>query len=447
MASLRKLTSSDLGARVLARLLSVAPRGARLRLGLSGGRDSVVLFSILCDFAQAGNYTFECMHVHHGISPHADMWAAFCNELCSSRGIGLKVVRVNLAGAADTGIEASARAARYDALLRGAPDCIVLAHHLSDQAETILLQLLRGSGAKGLAAMTALKRDDGGRVVRPMLGEPCAQIQAHAEMRGLSWVTDESNADTRFSRNFIRHKIFPLLEGRFPGATRAMARSASHIAEAQRLMDDLAAIDIAPIRGSGGLNVMRLASLDDVRAKNVLRFHFTQHQLVLPQSVHIEELLRQIRSARGDSSLAINLGAMVARCHKGMLLLEKISPQLDPLGEHQWAGESIWPLPELGGVFAVNTVSGQGISLRRLRSAPVVVRLRAGGETLRLDASRPTRTLKNLLREAGIPYWRRRCLPLVYCGDELVFVPGIGVALSYVAGVNEDGVVMEWSET
>ena len=308
MASSRKLTSSDLGARVSARLSCVVPHGARLRLGLSGGRDSVALFSILADLSPQLGYVIECMHVHHGISPRADAWAEFCAQLCASRNIKLDIVRVDLGHVGGKGLEASARIARYGALFGQGADFVVLAHHLRDQAETILLQLLRGSGVKGLSAMPEISSGSRGRIVRPMLDEPFSEIQAYVAARQLTWVTDESNDDTRFPRNFVRHEVVPMLEARFPGATGAMARSAGHLAEAQKLLEDLAAIDMASMKRGGGLAIPQLQAVDDMRAKNVLRFHFAQNGLELPQSVHLEELLRQIKSVRGDAKVNVNLG-------------------------------------------------------------------------------------------------------------------------------------------
>jgi tRNA(Ile)-lysidine synthase len=400
----------------------------------------------LCDLAPSRGYLIECMHVNHGLSQRADAWAEFCAQLCHSRNVKFTTVRVDLADVSRSGLEASARIARYDALLRDAPEFVLVAHHLNDQAETVLMQLLRGSGVKGLSAMAEPRPGRSGRLLRPMLGESYSEICDYAEARGLSWVTDDSNEDTRFSRNFVRHELFPLLEGRFPGAIRAMARSASHLAEAQSLMDDLAAVDISPIRSCDGLDLTKLKALDDVRAKNVVRFYFGQCGFDLPQSAHIGELMRQIRSMRYDSRMQVRLGGVVARSHRGRLLFERPRPGPASCREYHWAGESSWALPEFGGVFKVNRNVGQGISEKKLQAAPVFARLRKGGERLRFDALRPTRTLKNLFREAEVPYWKRSYLPLVYCGEQLVFVPGLGVSFDYRAEADECGVVMEWSE-
>lgn len=445
MVSSRKPTSSDLGERVLARLSRVAPYGARLRLGLSGGRDSVALFSILADLAPQRGYVIECMHVHHGISPRADEWSDFCTRLCAARNIKLDVIRVELEQVSAKGLEGSARIARYGALFREGVDFVVLAHHLQDQAETILLQLIRGAGAKGLSAMPGSRTSNGVHIIRPMLAEPFSAIQDYVGSRRLAWVTDESNDDRHFSRNFVRHEILPMLEARFRGTTAAMARSAGHMAEAQKLMEELAVLDLAGMKRDGGLCIANLQGFDDTRAKNVLRFYFAQHELDLPQSVHLGELLRQIRSIRPDSKFTFKLGRMAARCHKGVLRLEAAMAPSGSDFVQPWTGESVWNLPEFGGVLSFLPALGEGVSAAKLSSEPVTVRMRQGGERMQLDSLRPTRTLKKLFQEAGVPPWRRQRLPLIYIGEKLAFVAGFGVALACRAGPDEAGVLLEWA--
>lgn len=447
MGNSRKQTSNDLAGRVSARLSRVAPHGARLRLGLSGGRDSVALFSILADFAPRLGYSLECVHVHHGISPCADQWADFCAALCRARKIKLDIVRVDLGRFQSSGLEASARLARYGVLFRPGADFVVLAHHQRDQAETILLQLFRGSGVKGLSAMPESGAGNGMPILRPMLDEPFSEIDAYVRAHRLAWVSDESNDDTHFPRNFIRHQVLPVLEARFPGVTKAMARSASHAAEAQKLLDDLATLDLAVLQREGGLAIAPLRELTDVRAKNVLRFYFSKHGLELPQSVYLEEVFRQLKTVRSDAKVEFNLGRMVGRCHKGVLMLEPPTCVPGPSTGYRWHGEAVWNLPELGGVLTFLPASGAGFNANKLESGPLTVRLRRGGERMQLEASRPKRSLKNLLQEAGIPFWRRQRLPMVYLGDELVFVPGVGLALACRANPGEPGVLLEWTES
>jgi tRNA(Ile)-lysidine synthase len=284
-------------------------------------------------------------------------------------------------------------------------------------------------------------------ILRPMLQEPFSEIDAYVRAHGLAWVTDESNDDTHFPRNFIRHQVLPVLEGRFPGVTKAMARSASHMAEAQKLLDDLAALDLAGLQREGGLAIAPLRELADGRAKNVLRFYFSKFGLDLPQSVHLEEVIRQIKAVCSDAKLEFNLGRMVGRCHKGVLILEPPTRVPGAPAEYRWHGEAVWNLPELGGVLTFLPASGVGVSASKLESAPVTVRLRRGGERMQLEASRPKRTLKNLLQEAGVPFWRRQRLPLVYLGDELAFVPGVGLARACRASPREPSVLLEWTES
>ncbi len=446
MANSRKPTLSELGKRVFARLSSVVPRGARIRLALSGGRDSVVLFSILADLVPELGCSLDCMHVHHGISPNADYWADFCNALCASREIKLDIVRVTLCNIGEKGTEAAAREARYAALFGEGADFVITAHHCYDQAETVLLQLIRGAGIKGLSAMPAPNAPNGRRIVRPLLDEPVSEIQTYAESRGLAWVVDESNLDHRFARNFVRRQILPEIEKRFQGAISSMARSAYHFAESQILLDDLAGIDLTPLRVAGGLEVAGLRRLSFSRAKNALRAFFSEQGLAMPQASFLEEMLRQAVTARVDGAFKFEVGEFHVRIFRGVLLLAPVVGEIDGNFERHWDGVPVWRLPELGGILQFSEVVGDGLSSMKITGSPLSVRLRRGGERMRIAKSRPSRSLKNLLRESGAPFWVRERLPLLFCGQELAFVPGIGISCEWLAPSGEPGLRPEWIE-
>jgi tRNA(Ile)-lysidine synthase len=405
----------------------------------------VALFSILALLAKRRNYSLECVHVHHGLNPGADDWAAFCGRLCSAHGVKLQIARVAVDLSGGRGVEASARLARYHELLRPDADFLLLAHHLRDQAETVLLQLMRGAGVKGLAAMPGVSMARGPRIVRPLLAEPFSEIQDYAATQKLEWVSDDSNENLRFPRNFVRMEILPVLEARYQGVTKAIARSADNLAEAQGLLDELARIDLAGIKGEGGLSIESLKALGTIRAKNVLRFHLVMNGLEPPQSSRLEELLKQIESGRIDAKVSVNLGGGVAHTYNGLLMLDFGSSVGGSETEYRWKGELDWRLPKFGGRLILTPAGGQGISARKLAQAPVTARLRRGGEKIRVNADRPTRTLKNLFQEARIPFWIRGRLPLLYCGDELAFVPGVGIAVSCQADDAEPGFVPTWS--
>jgi len=384
MASSRKPPSAELGGLDL--------RGKRVAVGLSGGVDSVVLLDLLCAAAPRHGFRVAAVHVHHGLSPHADAWARFCRKLCRDRGVPLVVRRVGVRKQGK-GLEAAARAARRDAFARHPAPVIALAHQLDDQAETVLLNLLRGAGARGASAMPVAGRLGGKILLRPLLAVRRDAIEAYARARGLRWIEDESNRDAALTRNFLRLRVGPLLETRFARWRESLARAARHFAAA------------------------------DADARLLLREFLRARGLRAPSEAKLVEMLRQLTGT--GARTAIEHDGAVLRVYRGRVSVDK----------------------RPGGELRLRPARGRGIDAARLERSRVTLRARAGGERLQLDARRPRRTLKNLFQEAGIPPWRRERLPLLYCGDELVWVPGLGVAAGWQAARGARGVVPEWRET
>ena len=384
MASSRKPPSAELGGLDL--------RGKRVAVGLSGGVDSVVLLDLLCAAAPRHGFRVAAVHVHHGLSPHADAWARFCRKLCRDRGVPLVVRRVGVRKQGK-GLEAAAREARRDAFARHPAPVIALAHQLDDQAETVLLNLLRGAGARGASAMPVAGRLGGKILLRPLLAVRRDAIEAYARARGLRWIEDESNRDATLTRNFLRLRVGPLLETRFARWRESLARAARHFAAA------------------------------DADARLLLREFLRARGLRAPSEAKLVEMLRQL-TGKGVRT-AIEHDGAVLRVYRGRVSVDK----------------------RPGGELRLRPARGRGIDAARLERSRVTLRARAGGERLQLDARRPRRTLKNLFQEAGIPPWRREQLPLLYCGDELVWVPGLGVAAGWQAARGVRGVVPEWRET
>ncbi len=219
--------------------------GRKVCVGLSGGIDSIVLLTVLDESRSAHGLQLSAIHVHHGLSPHADEWAAFCRSVCDARSIPLQVAHVQVDHSRPGGVEALARDARYAAFRLVEADFIALAQHADDQAETVLHQILRGTGLKGMAGMGETRHmRDGLVLIRPLLRVPRAEIEAFALARCLEWIDDESNADTAYTRNFIRHALTPALAERFPHYRESLSRTASHAAEADEMLAALAGIDL-----------------------------------------------------------------------------------------------------------------------------------------------------------------------------------------------------------
>jgi len=446
MGNSRKSSSSDLPARVAAALAPAISPGAHLVLGLSGGMDSAALLSMLVELAPELRFSLRALHVDHGISPNSHDWAAFCSRLCARLGVPLQVEVVDIAPYRHLGLEGAARKARYHAFSRVDADLLVLAQHRDDQAETLLLRLLRGAGLRGLAAMSPLRSLAGTRakLVRPLLGAARAEIEAFARERGLEWVEDESNADTVRQRNFLRHQAFPALERQFPAARAAIARAATNLGEARELLDTMAQGDLDACRAAGTVDVPALLRLGDARAKNVLRYWCETQGIEPLPAVRLAELLRQLRESRVDAQIALAAGTWKFLRYRDRLHLRPNASEVEGDLHEVWNGENALPLLVLGGVLMFKPEEGRGLSAERLRAGRVTVRLRRGGERLRLDHRRPRRTLKNLFQECGVPPWRRDRLPLIYCGESLVSVPGIGDACDFKAAPGEAGLIVTW---
>jgi tRNA(Ile)-lysidine synthase len=423
------------------------PNNARLVLALSGGLDSVVLFDALQQLRHAHPYTVHAVHVHHGLSPHADDWAAFCAQLCARHDVDLDIRHVNIAPGDPAGVEAAARRERQRIFAALDADVLLTAHQQDDQAETLLLQLLRGAGPKGLAAMPEARRPAGWLAlhVRPLLDTPRAALLAYATARGLQWIDDESNRDNRFRRNALRNDVTPRLATYFPGGTRALARAATLQAEAAELLDDLARIDAADAIVGGGLVCAALARLGERRARNLLRHFIELHGYAMPGERALNDALHQLRDARDDARVRVNLGAVEVWRYDGAAYL--VPPPPEPALPVRWQGEPrIW-VPAAGTDVAMRPVTGAGIRQAALLAGAVSLGVRQGGERLRLRPHGPTRTLKNLLQEHAIPPWQRARLPLMWCDGQLVWAAGIGCDADWAAKPGEPGVLPEVDTT
>lgn len=435
---------TDLEHRVAACLRRHLKPAARIAVGYSGGLDSSVLLHLLARVAPGLGHPLSAVHVHHGLSPDAEAWSRHCLGVCAALGVPLEVLRVQVRAAGE-GPEAAARAARYQAFSAVSADCLALAQHRDDQAETVLLQLLRGGGLKGLAAMPEARwlRPESLLLLRPLLACSRPELEAWALGRGLAWIEDESNRHTRLARNALRQEILPLVERHFPGAGATLAQAAPQFAEAARLLDDLADADGgAGAPWTDGLAMDVLAALPEPRARNLLRRFLEQAGATLGQR-ELREALRQLRQARPDAQVARVFGAVTLRRFQNRVHALATGPARQasaPAVAATWRGEAQLCLGELG-CLGFESVASGGL---RLEPGAVRIRLRQGGERLRPDPRRPRRALKDWLREAAVPPWRRGRLPLVYVGDRLVWAAGVGADAEALAAPGEPGWRITW---
>lgn len=411
--------------------------------------DSVVLLHLLQSIAPRFRWRLSALHVHHGISPNADAWAEFCIKLCAQYDIPLQVERVDITCLRDEhGVEAAARKLRHKAFLNHVCDFVALAHHADDQVETMMLQLLRGAGVKGVSAMPLLKpaNPQMHATVRPLLDASREQLHDYATQNGLTWIEDESNADVRYPRNFLRHQILPELAECFPQYRETIARSARHFAEAAQLMDELAQFDASSALDDETLDVGALRSLGSARAKNLLRYFLHVRGAVMPQSVQIEDMLRQLCEAREDAAVCVSFGEWEVRRYQDRIYVMSTLGDFDRTVVLAWSGEAelVWPALKARLVFS--EVVGNGISVEKLEGERISLRLRSGGESLRLHSKGANRSLKNILQEKYVPPWQRERLPLLYRGDELVAIIGVAIHAEYQAKEDEKSLLVSWEK-
>ncbi len=441
MAAARELLANKAAAAVADSLARHVPPRARLTLALSGGLDSVVLLHLLLAQRRQHPFDLQAVHVHHGLSPHAERWADFCAQLCASREVELSIHRVGIARDDAAGIEAAARRERQRIFAALDTDFLLTAHQQDDQAETLLLQLLRGAGPKGLAAMAESQVRPGWRAahLRPLLGVPRAGLLDYARAHGLAWVDDESNQDTRYRRNALRQQVMPLLAAHFPGAGVTLARAAALQADAAELLDNLAQLDAAAAVAGDRLDCAALAALSRPRARNLLRHFIERHGQPMPCARQLNEALHQLLDARHDARVCVRLGQMEVWRFRGGAYLAPVAPA--PAAPVRWQGETTLAVPSAGVSVRMDAELGAGLKRAMLAAGEVALGVRQGGERLRLHAGGPRRSLKNLLQERAVPPWQRDRLPLLWCDGRLLWAAGIGLDADARAAPGEPGIV------
>lgn len=427
----------------LSRLLASYPGVARVWVAFSGGMDSSALLAALLDVRDALPGELRAVHVDHGLHPESARWAEHCAAFCDARSVPLNVERLRLAPAAGESLEAVAREARYGAFERllGRRELLLTAHHQDDQAETLLLALLRGSGVRGLAAMPVSAPLGRGRLVRPLLDHPRAEIARFAAERGLAWIEDPSNAQTDLDRNFLRHRALPLLRGRWPAVSATLSRSARHCAEAAGLVAGLAHDVLPQVLGAhkGSLSIAMLLQLDRALQKAVLRAWLELHGFALPDARHLERILGEAIPARPDASpLVAWKGCQIRRYRDDLLCMAPLPKPPAARLRLPWSVEgtlAVLELPDQLGRLEWRPDRSDPAPAPRQPEA-IEVRFAQRGQHCRTRAGAHARALKEQYQAAGVPNWLRPYAPMLFCGDRLVAVAGV------CACVGEGGAVL-----
>jgi tRNA(Ile)-lysidine synthase len=456
-----KSRRSDL-APLFSAALSALPRDPRapIAIACSGGLDSSVLLHLA--HATAGDAPLFAFHIHHGLSPNADAWEAHCATECARLGIAFAARRVTLDDR-KAGTEASARQARYQALgelCRGHGVTLLLtAHHLDDQAETILLQLARGAGPAGLSGMDAFNHAPGllGSaeilLARPLLQASRAQLEAYRNEHAIAHIDDESNDDTRYARNALRHTVMPALAAAFPGYQERFARSAAHARSAQRLLAELADQDLQAGLQDGSIAVDHLRALGEDRRNNLLRHWFGVRGIRIPSAAWLAEMVSQLLEARDGAELLVAHPDCDVRRHRGRVHLVPKPKELAgaeedeyderPVQHFRWNGEASIAFPDYGGTLHF-VPAEEGLAAEWLKQQQLAISFRRGGERLKLAPNRPTRGLKQHHQAMDTPAWQRPRLPVVGIPGRLLFAAGIGMDCHYVGTDANFRIALRW---
>jgi tRNA(Ile)-lysidine synthase len=423
------------------------PDGATgLLAAVSGGADSASLLAALADGAAPRGLKVRAVHVDHGLQSAAAALRAACGALCEELAVPLAIAAVQIESGPGRSIEAEARAARYGAFERllSPGECLLTAHHAEDQAETLLLQLLRGAGLKGLSAMPGCRVFGHGWHLRPLLDVSRAALREFGAARGIVSIEDPMNLDPRFDRSYLRGEIWPAIERRWPGAAAALSRSARHLAEAQRFLDVAAARTVDRLRDGDALSVPGLRALAPREQINTLRGWLASAAIVPPSTSRLAEAMRQILTAQADHLPAVVWGEHAFRRYQERLFVTPAALPALPQEDLAWrtaAGSRLELGASLGALLWVEREGG--LDTARLPES-VSVRRRRGGETLKTGARARTHTVQHLCQAHGVLPWMRDALPMIYAGEALVAIGDLWQDARFTVPAGARGLACAW---
>lgn len=428
-----------------------------LAVAFSGGLDSTVLLDLAVRYCRHFGHPLFAFHIHHGLSPNADAWLQHCQVICDGYGVSLLAEKITVSMTGGEGVEASARAGRYRALGQLAQSAqvglILSAHHQDDQAETLLLQLLRGSGVAGMSGMDECHRAqslfgvDELLLARPLLAEKRKALDEYAAARSLSHIEDESNTDPRYLRNAIRHQVMPVLEKLSAGYSERLARSAIHFQSAQEVLIEVAAQDLAACSVEGGLSLPAMQALSEARRDNLFRYWFAQAGIRMPTTSRLKEMQNQLFDGRDDAKITVHHDSRAIHRYSDGVYLEHVYDKdavQDLELSVEWRGQAAMHFPEFGGTLYFEP-GDEGIAATWLQQQVLSLHLRRGGERLKLAENRPTRDMKSHFQSLRIPFWQREKLPYLSMGKDLVFAAGVGMQSRFCTSEVGQCIRLTWS--
>jgi tRNA(Ile)-lysidine synthase len=441
----------------IARMLESLPAHAKICVAYSGGEDSTVLLHALAHTKarSRGEISLTAHHVHHGLSTNADAWAAHCTNVCAQLNVPLMISRVTVERSSKQGIEAAAREMRYRALHQWADaqkHVIALAHHQRDQAETVLLQLLRGAGPEGLSAMPA----HGDNTLRPLLGTSKSAIAHYAQSHALKYIEDDTNADRRFARNRLRNEVWQPLIDAFAGAEHTLARAALLQTEAATLMHELAAIDAATCIGNSALDLTQWRRLSSARRRNVLRHWLNTLSVRALSFATLSEWEKQLASDHAEQNIKLRVPPSetdphtYVRVYRGRAYrVTELLAAPDPV---LWQGESELRFGD-GRIEFSSAADARANGAHKTAAIRLpksgerwTVRTRREGDAIALSPNSGHVTLKNIMQNANVAPWDRSRWPILVCDRKIAALPGLCIAAEFAASTDDSGVFPEWSD-
>ena len=418
------------------------PIPAKYWVGFSGGADSTALLQALHESRDRVGVPIHAIHFHHGLQQDADEWQQHCSAFCQERDIPLLSLRLEISRDGRRSLEEASRHARYRAVAEviGERDMYLTAHQAEDQAETLFLNLMRGSGIEGLAGIPALRSLERGWVARPLLERQRAELEQFLQQRGIEWLTDPSNRDTAFDRNFVRHTVFPLLDQRWPGLLQRLARSARHARITANTMAAFIERQCGElIRDELKMPLPQLLELEPEMRGLIVRQWLRRHEIPMLPEARLKEFLQQLESASGAGSAEVRWDDWMMRCYRRQLWLHRRDP-FPPLQPFAWnAGATVELGPGLGAIH--------------LEGGPLdppggwTIRARRRGDRIRPQADGPSRKLKQFFQDAAIPPWLRVFVPVLDWDGEAVALGDWVIGQRLRTWLRENGLTYHWEPT
>lgn len=431
-------------------VVDIPPGTKQLLVGYSGGLDSHVLLHLLHTYHQ--HFTspprLTAVHINHGLNPAAGHWAEHCRIICQELKIEYRLVELDARAPKGESQEAWARNLRYDALRQfvGPADILMTAHHQDDMAETLLIQLFRGSGPAGLAAMPEKAGFGPGWHYRPLLQYTRSDIKTYAEQHRLAWIEDDSNTDLKYDRNLLRNSILPAINRRWPAISRTLHRSARLQADAASLLDELASNDMQLCTVDQGkcLRVSLLLDMSGARAANTIRYWIRSRGFPLPTERQLSEIFTGVLAAGPDTTPCVSWnGTQLRRYRDTIFITTPLPDPPDPLLQIDWDMNTSCNL--VLGTLQASRGRGAGVKASKCMNEHLSVQFRRTDALIKTAGHH--HHLRKLFQQHGVAPCYREYIPLLFAADVLIAIPGICIADDNLAGANEDCWRIEWTES